>query len=349
LSLLLFILVYSPLLGEFLRGKFGDTSPRSRFASLTVLLPAVFTHLLSFRYLLLVPLLLGLLPFFRSKVKDEDTSRLMTGRLYQLAILFLIPFFISFLRQDAPFQRTFVHLAPIWSLFLAAGIGLLFEKIQGQPKYVQALKAVILIYCVGMLAYSNSHIQRRLYDNLSRGVREQDIFYSYYLSSTYRPSRVIGSFAGVYRDQPAPILMVNEPDRMALDHYLAKNGLGYYTTLFMHESIHEGLYIYSGKWQKLDTGMDKATIFSMDLGMRKKIPEECLTFKPLFVYLEQNDIISADDPRFYAITMFPDKFREMISAHYPELALEQVSRGINSTNIFRVTGSGQSDAADKQS
>jgi hypothetical protein len=195
-----------------------------------------------------------------------------------------------------------------------------------------------------MLVYSHSHIQRRLYDNLSKGIREQDILYSYYLSSYYRPSDVIESFASPYRDEPAPILMVNEPDRMALDHYLAKNGLGYYATVYINESVHEGVYLYSGKCQRLDSTMDKASFFTLNLGMRKKIGEERFMFTPLFIYLVRNNIISRDDPHFYTITMFPEKFSEVISTHYPELRLEQLSGELSYTNIFRVTGT----ASDEQ-
>jgi MFS family permease len=337
LSLGLFILAYSPLMDEFLKGKFGASSPASRSASLTVLLPAVFAHILSFRYLLLIPFLLGLMPFYRSGMKGGKTSKQVSVRLYELGILFLLPFFISFLRQDAPFQRTFVHLAPIWSLLFAAGIARLFKKMQWKPKYTRALTAVILFYCVGTLAYSNTHIQRRLYSDLSRGVREQDIFYTYYLSSYYRPSGVIESFASLYRDQPAPIIMADEADRMALDHYLAKNGLGYYTTIFINESFHQGVYVYSGKCQKLDSTMDKATFFSLDVGMKRKIPEESIMFTPLFIYLVNNNIIPADHIRFYVITMFPEKFRKMMSTYYPGFRLEQASRGMSYTNIFRVS------------
>ena len=137
--------------------------------------------------------------------------------------------------------------------------------------------------------------------------------------------------------------MVDEPDRMALDHYLAKNGLGYYTTIFMSESVHEGVYLYSGKCQRLDDSTEGTALFSMDMGMKRRLPEECFAFTPLYIYLEQNNIISADLPRFYVITMFPEKFREIISMHYPELRLEQLSRGLSYTNIFRVTGGVQGD------
>src|SRR4030095_8226308 len=104
----------------------------------------------SFRYALPILVVAGSVCFFRG-----SQSRAARRRFICLMALLLIPFLISFLRNELPFDRTFVHLAPIFALLTGAAVAALpggWLFLRRRPVLAQV---AFYLYCVATLVYGH--------------------------------------------------------------------------------------------------------------------------------------------------------------------------------------------------
>jgi hypothetical protein len=156
LGTLLAFLAYTPVLESVTGNRFVTNRPPDRGFILLRRLPQVLNHLMSYRYLLLLIVLPDLYGALRHRSLGER------GRALPLLILLLLPFALSFLRNDYAFQRTFIHLAPVFALLLAAGISLAVEA-RGRSSFASKwLPFIAGLYALSTLPLAHIHIQKKL-------------------------------------------------------------------------------------------------------------------------------------------------------------------------------------------
>ena len=90
---------YIPILPKVIDNNMTRTSGMPNLSTLTELMPAFLGHLISRRWLLLLPVLYGLMKIFMDRNQDHNG-------FYLLLVLMVLPFLLSALRGDKPFDRT---------------------------------------------------------------------------------------------------------------------------------------------------------------------------------------------------------------------------------------------------
>jgi len=343
-GILLFLAAYSPLLDDFLRSRFATARPPVRTYALTSLLPEVLQAFISFRYALLPLFAIGMLQLLRRRrpcgnLQGAAGGPVLQGaeRISELAALLLLPFLISLVRGDWPPDRTFVFLAPIWSLLLGAGIGSLPPAIRTVERHRLLWGVTLFAYCTGSLLFAYHHVQNQLTDNLHKSVRSQNMLYNYYLSRAFRPSRDLAPLIVEVSGHPAPILLVDEVDRVALGTHLERHALGYYALVSVREGEEDGAFAYTCLMLRSERGQAPATR-AVTLLFRAPLAPECRAFSLLYGYLVREGVISSAAPSFYLVTSFPETAEKLEGNCGHDLEAANLSGRPSYTNVFRVTG-----------
>ena len=199
---------YIPILPKVIDNNMTRTSGMPNLSTLTELMPAFFRHLISKRFLLLLPVLYGLMKIFRDRNRDYNV-------FYLLLVLMVLPFLLSALRGDKPFDRTFIPLVIPFSMI--GGISLK-EAIKGFNVRFTSI-SLVLIFLAAIISFTFSVVYRDriLLSNLESGRHLQDITNNYY-QNYYKPSALMKEFAEICQEES--IFIIHKWDKMAMPRYL---------------------------------------------------------------------------------------------------------------------------------
>lgn len=215
-SFLMVYLAYLPVLENVLNNRFVAKEPSTKTFVLDTLLPQVFIYFVSNRWGLLLFVLIGFIVNKRKK-NWQSLSFRAKGLVYVLFGTFLL----AFLHGKAPFQRTFVCLAPIFALSL----NVLIYKIAVLTEIKKIKKNTIILilsaYSLGTCLYEIEQNDKKLIENLTLEKREQNIYRNYYLSSEFKPNNVARKISQIKKTK-TPVIMLDEIDRVSLLYYLLK-------------------------------------------------------------------------------------------------------------------------------
>jgi hypothetical protein len=182
----------------------------------------VFNGFLSGRLLLPVLFFSGAILFFVHRDKHQF---IFFRRCVFLMCLLLLPFVISYARADNAPDRSFVILAPVFSLCAAAGIYFFtasFPKLWDK-RYV--ILSVMVIYCDITFIFYYAKCRDHLENDITVSKRSQNIKYNYYLAY-FHPDRLAEMFQKVNASHPAT-LVIRDSDYHGMREYLTKYGLQY--------------------------------------------------------------------------------------------------------------------------
>src|SRR6185436_19317157 len=177
----------------------------------------VFNAFLSGRYLLPALFLAGI--FFYFIKKDKHGSFFFRGFIFLICVL-LVPFIISFVRGDQAPDRTFVILAPVFSLCFAAGIDFFLRSVFKAGNKKNVLLLILVAYCNLTFIFYYSKVRNHVRNDIEISNRSQDIKYNYYLAY-FHPKKLVESFRKIYTAHPAA-LIIRESDYHGMREYLDK-------------------------------------------------------------------------------------------------------------------------------
>jgi hypothetical protein len=250
-------LAYQPVIEQLLDNRFVSKAPPERSFVLATVFPAVIKAFFSFRWLLLIPILGGL--FFWINKKDLDFDR---GRLAQILVAFLLPFVFLLIHEKVPFERTFIHLAPVFAILIAGISALFLEGLKLSETIKQGIIAILAIYCFSNYIWQDGEINAHLDKNLERNKREQNIYNAFFLADNFQPHKAIRSFIEL-NDTNAAILLIDELDRVSYQYYLDKYQLESYAMIRIQQVKNEAngrTFSHMATFQKT-MGRDKKTQF----------------------------------------------------------------------------------------
>lgn len=218
-------LAYQPVMEQLLDNRFVSKAPPERSFVLATVFPAVMKAFFSFRWLLLVPVLGGL--FIWITEKELEFSR---GKLLQALMILLLPFVFLFIHNKVPFERTFVHLAPVFAILLAGVSALFLEGLKLNESAKHVIVVVLGAYCIGNYVWQDAAINQHLDKNLERSKREQNIYNAFFLADNFQPHEAIKTFVAL-QDTNAAIMLIDELDRVSYQYYLNKYNLESYAMI----------------------------------------------------------------------------------------------------------------------
>jgi len=312
---LLALLAYSPVLRDLFNNRFVEASPDDRMFILARRLPQVALNLVSFRYLV-IPIALGGF-FFALRKRDHRLPG--SERAAPLIGLLLFPFLFSFFRNDEAFQRTFIFLAPLFSLALGAGVAWCLQNSVGRVRVRDLLTGVVAVYAFGTLAFAHITVQGRLQENLRSGIREQTILANYYQLGGFHPSRVAMELAMVHEDRPGPVLLVDGLDPVSLTYYLMKEDLNSTSILSLRPAGQGESGTHIGLFQKSQGRGEELTFFRSEIHLEDELQGGDQLTPSLVVAkaYEPSDL-------YYVVTAFYEKNRDLFRTLYPSLGMETV-------------------------
>ena len=217
-------IAYLPVIENILNNRFVSNAPEERGYVLTELLPIILQSFISARWFLLLLVIIVFLPSkFKLKAESEIRS-LSMHRIISLIFMFLLPFLFAFIHNKLPFQRTFVLLAPVFAILLSIGIIQLIERLKFRKNYQPLLFLVVAIF-LGVTGFRELNKNDKiLKSNLQSEIREQNIYRNFYLAKDFTPHDVAKKLAKINRTG-APVLLLDEIDRVSLVFYLEKYDL----------------------------------------------------------------------------------------------------------------------------
>jgi hypothetical protein len=249
-----------------------------------------------------------------------------------LLALGLVPFLLSFLRNDVPFQRTFILLAPVYALLFAVAIEEFRNKLsRGTPGRLAAwMPFWVALYSAVTTAVMHVRLQDRLEEALVLNRREQNIYANFYQASGFRPLDAARALAAELNEKPGLVLMANELDRVAWTFYLQKFDVpSYALAQFVEDrtptSTHGGVY-------QLSQGRSGERTFLQWTMTIEEPFEKGDRLTPLMLYVSKYD--PAD--RIYVLTGFSDLIERVLRTRYPEVVVERIDVP-GSYGLFRLT------------
>jgi hypothetical protein len=237
LGCLFALCAYLPMTGQILACRYVQKAAATRFFALTHMLPAVSSMLLSGRSILPALAIGGIVPaaIRMAKRKPVDEQVLVFVRL---VLIFLIPFIVTFIRNDMPPDRVFVVPAPVFALVFASGISLLIESFPRYPAARHIFTAAIALYCLAACGWELHDIQRQLDSDIVTGSHHQDLLRNNFQSIRWNPARDLLPLAEAYRRDPAPVLVMDDQDRIAVSCYIDRlNIYDYYSLSAMRNTV----------------------------------------------------------------------------------------------------------------
>jgi hypothetical protein len=322
------LVAYSPVLADVFNNRFFQASPDSRWFILAQQLPQVAFQLVSFRYLIVPMAAVGF--FFAFRRADQGSPS--RGRGGCLAGLLLLPFLFSFIRDDEAFQRTFIFLAPVFALALGAGTYWFLHRLVSSASIRPLIASVVAIYAFVTLGFAHLTVQRNLQESLELGTKQQNVLANYYQFRAYRPSRLAEVLAQAHGEHPGPILLVDALDPVSLSYYLLDQGLGSLALLDLRPTTEEERGTHFGLFQRAQEGVEELTFQGGNIHLVRELQEsDWLT--PTLAAAES----WAPSGRYYLVTAYAQKNRELLRSLYPSLTLETLleSEGFSCIRISR--------------
>ncbi len=211
--------LYTPVWAQMVSNRWIARRDEFSWETLSDTMPSVLTALLSHRYAVLALGLPG--PIVYYAVRRRSAPLLPE---YALAgFCTMIPFVFSHLYHDSPFERVFVNLSLMSSLFLAIGCHQFLLATIGQQSRRLVLVAAILVYCHVTFAIAVVAKDATLTRHIQIDKKDHGITLNYF-QKDYGINDLARGFAVTQPTEDVPLALF-EVDKVALPAYLAKYGL----------------------------------------------------------------------------------------------------------------------------
>ena len=210
------ILCYTPVLSNVLDNDYVRTSGFLNFQTLLTLMPRVFTHFLSGRWMLLISALFGVTLLIHEMRRSYDARRI-AGRLLLMLTLLITPFVLSTVRGDFPYDRTFVPLVIPFAVFFGVT---LVTALRSLPGYALVF-AVTVVIISSWLALTDTIAERDriVRSDLNTGNYSQNNLANFY-QQYFTPSKLAQEFMAQY-DEESIIVIGSWLDEVAVSHYVS--------------------------------------------------------------------------------------------------------------------------------
>ena len=232
----------------------------------------------------------------------------------RLTLLYTLPFLFAFLRNDMPLDRSFVPLSPVFALLLASGATFLLESPGHRPEIRRIVATSIALYCLVTCVWTVVAIQRQFDFDLLSGKRHQDLLRNSYLSRRFTPRSDIESISRVYRQHPAPIIVMDDVDRVAVYYYLNKTKpIDYFSMQVNHSPSGKPQYMLC----RPAFGIGRECENIAALLPRILTDDESGLFIRLFSVMVMTGTLTPHSP-CYVITACPQRFIRLLSGMGPD-------------------------------
>ncbi|MBI1286749.1 MAG: hypothetical protein GC178_04145 [Flavobacteriales bacterium] len=319
---------YQPVMEQLLDNRFVSKAPPERAFVLTTVFPSVMKAFFSFRWLLLIPILGGL--FFWLTKKELAFDR---RKLAYVLVAFLLPFVFLYVHDKVPFERTFVHLAPVFAILLAGISALFLEGLNLNETAKQGFIAVLAIYCMGNYVWQESEINIHLDKNLERNKREQNIYNAFFLANNFQPHRAVKEFIAL-NDTNAAVMLVDELDRVSYLYYLEKYDITSYAMIKIQPKTVEAqghTFNHVGMFQKSMGKGNKPAFQQIPANLDDKN-------KPYNNYLLLTQVVSQIErgKSIYLFTGFPNKAEKAFDMFFKNQILLKRENEFGFANLFKL-------------
>jgi hypothetical protein len=319
---------YQPVMEQLLDNRFVSKAPPERAFVLTTVFPSVMKAFFSFRWLLLIPILGGL--FFSLTKKELDFNR---KKLMQVLVVFLLPFLFLFLHEKVPFERTFVHLAPVFAILIAGVSALFLEGLKLNETIKQGIVAALAIYGFGNYIWQDGEINAHLDKNLERNKREQNIYNAFFLADNFQPHEAVKEFLAL-NDTNAAVMLVDELDRVSYLYYLEKYDIVSYAMIKIQQRPTEAQgrkFSHVGMFQKSQGKGNKPAFQQIPANLDDKN-------KQYNDYLLLTQVVSQIErgKNLYLFTGFPYKAEKAFEMFFKDQVSLQRENEFGFANLYRI-------------
>jgi hypothetical protein len=214
-SILLALLLYSPVIGQVINNSYVDSRGLFRLSTITQLMPQTFLYFIYGKWWLIPFIIIG----FLAGLQSPGRGKFLYYVLFCLTVL-IIPFLISFVRGDRPFDRVFLNLSFIMVLLLALCLDKLIYSWKIAPSYSNWVILTFIVFSYGSAFWAEKQVDAHIYADIVTGNKSQDLLYNYYLEH-YSPSKVLSQFASSGFDRSIPVYLVYQGDSIATKTYIA--------------------------------------------------------------------------------------------------------------------------------
>lgn len=319
---------YQPVMEQLLDNRFVSKAPPERAFVLTTVFPSVMKAFFSFRWLFLIPILGGLFFWLAKKELEFDRRRL----LYTLTI-FLLPFIFLYAHNKVPFERTFVHLTPVFAILLAGVSALFLKGLKLNEIGKHGIIAILAIYGLGNYVWQENEINIHLDKNLERNKREQNIYNAFFLADNFQPHEAVKEFLAL-NDTNSAVMLVDELDRVSYLYYLEKYDITSYAMIKIQPKqveVQGRKFTHVGMFQKSQGKGNKPAFQQIPANLDDKN-------KQYNNYLLLTQVISQIErsKNIYLFTGFPNKAEKAFDMFFKEQISLKRENEFGFANLFKL-------------
>lgn len=216
-GILLAITAYLPVMKQVLSNDYVKSQGLFRFGIFSDALH-IFASILRPWYIILTGIIAGIV-FSISKKKKQNT--VITG----ISWVILLPFIISFIRGDAPFDRTFLWICPLLALVGGYYYNFIIETLIKNDFKKRIGLALFILFTVCGAVFGLEEIQEKLFTDVKNEVRDYSMYYNNIHSPvhTYQNLQLLKNKG--YTDS-TPVYL-HEVDKYAMHGYLPALGINW--------------------------------------------------------------------------------------------------------------------------
>jgi hypothetical protein len=299
-------IMYLPVLRQLTGNNWVSALPANRGFALSTLMPKVIFYFFSCRFALCVLGLIGVLKIADVRLLKQRDFPALSSKWFETLWLLLGPFLVVFIsNHDAP-QRLFVPLAPIFTICLAVPVACSIQKLDRWKHVPAACLAAIYLYCITTAVFEMNRNQRVYKKDFLNAAAEQTMYRSCFLSRYFKPAEAIDRLAVEYKNRPAPVLLLYEIDRLALQISLEKHHVDAYFQEHYDKFAPDTNQEIMTRIIALD-GMTRSCSMTPMTGTRSKENEQFGEFISMFLFLSYKKSISS----YYVVTADPQRFENI--------------------------------------
>ncbi len=211
-------LLYLPALRNLLHYGIQHSGAIYSLKTRLLLAPRTLAYFLSYRYLLLLGVILGL---------AVAVQRKSHGYLVQsLSLIFVIgfPFAVHFLAGFEPVDRIFSLLMLPFVFLIALSLDYLLSAFPILIRWQGWLIGLVILYCQATLAFAIGVRNTQLLADIHQGHTSQNINDNYF-QAFYGPSQLIAVYHDAYQKASDPLVILYYGDNLATPAYLANENI----------------------------------------------------------------------------------------------------------------------------
>lgn len=214
-SIFLALLVYSPVIGQVMNNPYVISHGLFHLKTITQLMLQTILDFIYGKWWLLPFAAIG----FYAGLKSPGKGKFLYYVLFCLTVL-IVPFLISFVRGDKPFDRTFVNLSFIMVLLLALCLDKLIYSWKIPISYSNWVILALIVFSYGSAFWAEKQVDDHIYTDIVTGKTSHTLLYNNFLAH-YSPSKVLSQFASSGYDRSIPVYLVYQSDSIATKMYIA--------------------------------------------------------------------------------------------------------------------------------